>query len=162
MALTLQERTALILKEQGIKQRDLVVLTGATKGLIGQWINGPAKTMSYTHAKPISAKYGYALEWLMQGKEPKLDKRDALTVREPAAEYGLKADALEVARLWSQLAPHTAMWIRDLIYITHLGETRYPWLRRGRPKGETYAQWEKRMQESFYALTALEMQRGKK
>lgn len=63
MALSLQERTALIIKEQGIKQRDLAELTGATKGLVGQWLPRPKRAGPHTYCLRVegdsmTAPYG--------------------------------------------------------------------------------------------------------
>lgn len=67
---TIQERIAYVLKDSGIDQPTLAGHAGATKGLVNQWLNGPAQSISYRHALNIERRLGYRVHWLITGEGP--------------------------------------------------------------------------------------------
>lgn len=73
MPISFQERIAVILSDHPQTLQELATIAGVTKGLVGQWKNGPAKSMSFAAAQRINRKYGYALNWLMKGEPPERD-----------------------------------------------------------------------------------------
>jgi SOS-response transcriptional repressor LexA len=92
MPLPFQKRVAEVLQDQEIKPIALARVAGVTKGLVSQWVNGPAQSMSYESAKKLSAKYGYSIDWLMKGTGPKYSKSSRTGSKkssvEPADIYG--------------------------------------------------------------------------
>lgn len=73
--LTLQQRIEEILRDQAgsLNATQLAALMGITKGRISQIRkDGAAGSMSFASARRLNAKYGYAMEWLMDGEPPKL------------------------------------------------------------------------------------------
>lgn len=124
----LQERVALVLKEQKIDQAELVKVTGKSKGLVSQWVNGPAKTMSYDDARKISAKYGYGVEWLMRDSGPKLESK----ARSPASEHRNVALGPDVVRYVPLISWVIAGKFEAAVDTMHVGEAEawYPGHRR--------------------------------
>ena len=104
------------------------------------------------------------LAWLRDGEgEKRVSARLATTAQEPAGEYGtLPNEALQVAIAWSKLSPDTRATMRDVLFMLSIGERRFPWLRRGRPEGETYDQWEHRQEQNFQAMSQLARDRKHK
>jgi transcriptional regulator with XRE-family HTH domain len=102
---------------------------------------------------------GVRLPWLRDGDGP---ARTEGMVAEPAAGYhGLTEEGREIALVWQSLPLDQRETMRNLLYLLRLGVRRFPWLSRGRPKSETYAEWERRQEQNFYALSQLEQDRVK-
>ena len=104
---------------------------------------------------------GVRLPWLRDGDGPKHERRTEVTaVAQQLASYdALSNEAKEVAIAWSRLSPDTRVMMRDVMFMLSLAERRFPWLRRGRPEGETYDQWERRQEQNFTAMGRLEQDR---
>jgi transcriptional regulator with XRE-family HTH domain len=51
---------------------------------------------------------------------------------------GLSPLAIDIARRWSALSSERQDWFRDMIFTMHFVEKRFPAMRKGRPRGETY------------------------
>ena len=73
---TLAERVKIVLAEMEGPDRGknvrLANLAGTTRGRVSQWLNNPLESMSYDYAKNIESTLGYTVEWLREGKLPKL------------------------------------------------------------------------------------------
>lgn len=65
-------RIKLILQENKLKQKQLAAQIGVTDGYISMLLKDPDINLSVTLATLIEEKYGYNVEWLLYGKEPKL------------------------------------------------------------------------------------------
>lgn len=78
-----------------------------------------------------------------------------LEAQEPSA---LSTDAMEIARVFDGLTPQTRELIREHIFIYAVIDHKYPWLRRGRPKGESYNEFERRALQNFAAMLDIEKQ----
>lgn len=102
---------------------------------------------------------GVRLPWLRDGDGP---MRTHHMVGEPATHYeGLTEEGREVALVWQSLPPDLRETMRNVLYLLRLGVRRFPWLVRGRPRSETYAEWERRQEQNFLALSQLEKDRVK-
>lgn len=77
-----------------------------------------------------------------------------LVAREPEPR-ALAPDALEVAQVFSRLQPQTKELMRELLFLFSAVDRHQPWLRRGRPKGESYDQFEKRHEQNMQAMIEL-------
>jgi hypothetical protein len=53
--------------------------------------------------------------------------------------------SIELVETFRKLSPDTQQWLRELIFTLAMIETNYPWLRKGRPRAERYAEYEKRI-----------------
>jgi transcriptional regulator with XRE-family HTH domain len=101
---------------------------------------------------------GVRLAWLRDGEGSK--RAEPLAAREDGGEYSvLGPEAREVAAAWAALSPDHRSVMRDLIFMLRLGERRFPWMLRGRPTSETYAEWERRQEDNFLVLSQLERDR---
>lgn len=73
--MALQDRIRLVItemegREHG-KQTRLAEIAQCGRPVVNHWLSGVQKEISYEHAKRISDRLGYRLEWLMDGKGPK-------------------------------------------------------------------------------------------
>jgi len=140
----------------GLSQSALASRLGVKQQAV-QYLENPKKAAQasrYTSA--IARHCGVSAEWLESGTGAMLGAPAANTVAEPTAKYHApSAEAKQIAEAWMLLSPDAQAWMRDLIYILSITERKYPWLRRGRPKSESYDQFEKRMVQNFGALKGL-------
>lgn len=81
----LAERVRAILAEQKLRPADLVKVAEVSKGLVSQWLNDQRVSMGYAAAQRVHRKYGYAMDWLMEGKGPKKNGLDAKEPSVPAS-----------------------------------------------------------------------------
>lgn len=100
--------------------------------------------------KVIADWLNVRLAWLRDGEGAK--RGESNLAQQPSAKYDVGEEALEVARVWSRLSDDIRYMLRDQIFMLALAERRFPWLRRGKPSGETYAQWERRQERAFSQL----------
>lgn len=83
-------------------------------------------------------------------------KTTSLNAEEPGQ---LSAEALQYAKLFSTLTPQTREFLREQLFIYSLIDKKYPWLRRGRPKGESYDQFEQSAVHNNELRLEMEVQR---
>lgn len=121
-----------------------------------QYLESPKnKASGSKHTNAIAQACGVSADWLASGKGPAPDET-RLEARQAAAPYGaLSPDAIAVAEAWMKLSTDTKSWTRDVVFMLAAAERKYPWLRRGRPKSETYDEFERRMEQNFSALKVL-------
>lgn len=103
---------------------------------------------------------GVDAHWLATGE----GSMTAPTTRaeQPGAEYALSEDAQQIAIAWSKLDPVRQSFFRELIFLQAASIRKAPWLYRGRPKSETYEDWERRQLTNFQAMAVLNPQGKKK
>lgn len=65
------ERIKLILKENKLKQKQLAAELGVTESYISMLLKKPDIRLSQPLAALIEAKYGYNIDWILNGTEPK-------------------------------------------------------------------------------------------
>jgi transcriptional regulator with XRE-family HTH domain len=73
--LTLSDRAAIILAKleaQGISASDLAKRIGVSPATITLWKNGITNSIKAPHALRIQQEFGYSIEWLVFGTEPKM------------------------------------------------------------------------------------------
>lgn len=71
-------------------------------------------------------------------------------VRQPAASYaGISDEALAIARAFDQLQPQAREFIREQVFVYTVIDKAFPWLRRGRPVGASYEDFEKWHQQNI-------------
>jgi transcriptional regulator with XRE-family HTH domain len=68
----LNERIALIIKENHLKQKELAALIGVTESYISTLLSGRNKKISNSVANLIEEKLGYNAQWLLFGTGEKL------------------------------------------------------------------------------------------
>ena len=65
-------RIRLILKENGLKQRQLAAGLGVTESYISKLLRDPGIRLSPSLAALVEERYGYRAQWLLTGQGPKL------------------------------------------------------------------------------------------
>lgn len=145
-------------KNPGISQEAAASRAGFTQSAMSQFLQGrvpirvsPAmKFAKLFGVAPTEIRDDLAHVAYIENTTPKA----TLAAREPSAE-DLSPEALEVARVYSRLQPQTREQMRELLFIFSAIDKHYPWLRRGRPRGESYDQFEARHEQNMTALVEL-------
>lgn len=85
MALSDRIRTVLLEMEGPDygKQAKLAEIAGAGRPVVNHWLSGQQGKINPKHALAISAKLGYRVEWLMEGRGPK--KKDDPDIEVPSS-----------------------------------------------------------------------------
>lgn len=156
---TLADRMRKAREHAKLSQTQLASKVGVKQQSIQHLENPNKAARGSRYLATIARICGVMPEWLETGKPPMLDPR---RVEEPGAEYELLTEeARQVALAWMKLSPDAQGWMRDLMFLLATAERNYPWLRRGRPKGESYDAFERRMEDNFAALKVLGDARNK-
>lgn len=66
------DRIKLILQENKLKQKELAAEIGVTESYISILLKKPNVGLSRAVATVIQEKYGYSVDWVLNGTEPKL------------------------------------------------------------------------------------------
>lgn len=70
----LNDRIAEIIKENGLKQKELASMLGVTESYISALLKRTNINPSKSFANLIEEKLGYSANWILTGEEPKLKK----------------------------------------------------------------------------------------
>lgn len=70
--MNLAERIKLIITENNLKQKDFASSLGVTGSHISKIVKSAESGISRALAELISDRYGYSLEWILNGVEPKM------------------------------------------------------------------------------------------
>ena len=145
-------------EHRGLSQTDLALALNIKPQAIQYLENPNKKARGSKHTAGIARVCGVDANWLASGDGRML----ANMAREPAAAYdALSDDARQIASAWSRLSSEHQQWIKELIYLFATVNQRFPWLRRGRPKSETYNAYERRMEENYHATVVKAAERLK-
>lgn len=66
------DRIKLILQENKLKQKELAAEIGVTESYISVLLKKPDVRLSRSIATLIEERYGYSIDWVLSGAEPKL------------------------------------------------------------------------------------------
>lgn len=90
------------------------------------------------------------LPWLRDGEGQKRDDAAGAVhlAAQPEGTYLTEA-AIEIARVFMKLPTERQEWFRDLMCLEAAIATHYPWLIFGRPRRESYDQYEKRVERDL-------------
>lgn len=80
--MALQDRIRVVIaemdgREYG-KQTRLAELVGCARAVVNHWLSGVQVEIKYDHAKAIADKFGYRLDWIMEGRGPKREGEKAV------------------------------------------------------------------------------------
>jgi hypothetical protein len=90
----------------------------------------------------VAARMGWTYEKYM----------DAAAGKAPVREDGaLSLLARDIALRWMELSPDRQDWFRDLIFSMHFMEARFPAMKKGRPRGESYSGFERAVERDMAA-----------
>lgn len=116
-------------------------LAGVSAQAAMKWLNGgnvkDATLQRLVDSGPFCGRY--TVEWIRYG--------DAIPSQQDAS--GLSLLAVDLAKRWMALSPDRQDWFRDLIYTMHFMESRFPAMRKGRPRGEHYAGFERAVEQDI-------------
>lgn len=150
------ERLKLARDHAKISQSELARRAPPLKAQAIQHLENPKKKAQgskYTLA--LARACGVDPDWLASGKGTMLHALAGRAAEHVAAYEAISVDAQQIAIAWSELSPDRREFFRELIFIEASLEKRAPWMRRGRPKNETYDAWEKRQEQNFAALVSM-------
>lgn len=89
--------------------------------------------------------------WLRDGEGPMQPGADH--VAEPGATY-LTEDAREIAAIWIKLPQERRECFRQLMCLEAVVASHYPWLMFGRPRSESYEDYERRVERDIMRIAA--------
>lgn len=136
-----------------LSQKQLEDRSGVSQKTISKIERGDQE--GSTQIAMLARACGVRTDWLAAESGPMLASQQAANEPEPTPYDKLTPDAFELARVWSMLPAETRVMLRDLVFMLLLADRRFPWLRRGRPKSETYDEWERRQEQNFAAMLKL-------
>lgn len=135
------------MKGEHLSYEKFGAVAGVSAQAVQKWLNGgDVKEIS---VQKLSRHYKVAAAWIRYGVGVQPGTEEA-----PAA-YAvgeLSAIAVDVAAKWMTLSLDRQDAFRDMIFTTHWMEARFPAMRKGRPKGETYGQLELAIEKDFRQL----------
>lgn len=68
------DRLKLILQENKLKQKQLAAELGVTESYISKLLKDPNIRLSQSIAALIGEKFGYNIDWVLKGEEPKIKR----------------------------------------------------------------------------------------
>jgi transcriptional regulator with XRE-family HTH domain len=135
----------------GLSQKQLEERAGVSQKTISKIERGDQD--SSTQVVQLARHLGVNASWLATGEGDMITK--PLGAQQPPAEYQtLSEESLEIARMWDQLAPDRRDWFRQLMALEAIVAKHYPWLMFGRPKRESYNEYERRIERDLLRLAA--------
>lgn len=118
-------------------------LAGVSATSAMKWLKGgnvkDANLEKLVAKEPFKSR-GVTIEWIRYGDAGKGQKVD------------LSLMAQDIAQRWMGLSSDRQDWFRDLIFTMHFMETRFPAMRKGRPKGEHYSGFESAVEREMRQL----------
>lgn len=123
---------------EGLSHDSFGEIAGVSAQSVSKWLKGGdveernlAKIAKYFKVEPA---------WIRYGITAALDGND------------LPHLARGVAERWAELSAERQEWFRDLIFTVHWMERRFPVMKKGRPRGESYGAWEAAMDREVRQL----------
>lgn len=141
----------------------LAKAAGTTREMARRYVEG--KALPDPNKLPSIARFlEVKLPWLRDGEGPKrageqVAGGQAQAAHDIAAEPYMSEEAREIAQIWSNLPDERRQWFRDLMVLEAVVSKHYPWLMFGRPKAESYREYEKRVEHDFIRATKRLMMR---
>lgn len=134
-----------LMESAGISDNALARLLDMKQPTISRIASGVSKHPDEATLDPI-ARYFNVTTAHLRGKDP----LSALIGR---GEDPLTPLAQDVGRKWQSLSPDRQEWFRDLIFTMHFVEKRFPAMKKGRPKGESYSNLERAIEQDMRQLS---------
>jgi transcriptional regulator with XRE-family HTH domain len=127
---------------EGLSLEEFGALAGVTAQAALKWLKG-GNVKDATLAKLVSHPRfngtGWTVEWVRYGTMP----------GKTAAPKELSMMAIDVARRWMALSAERQDFLRDLIFSMSFMESRFPAMKKVRPKGEHWAGFESALQREM-------------
>lgn len=139
---------AALMRARGISDNQLARALGIPQPTISRIASGKTKEPKASTLRSIADYFGVRTDDL---------REFAVEVKTSAPgqrhrDQPLPTLAQDIARRWMSLSPDRQEWFRDLIFTMAFMEERFPAMRKGRPKGETYSALERAIVEDMHQL----------
>ncbi len=135
--------------KSGVDVGPLAKIAGVSREMARRYTEGTAAP-DLNRLDKIAAWLHVRLPWLRDGEGP---KQIGDLVQEPGASY-LPEGALEIARIWLKLPAQRREAFRESMALEAMVATHYPWLSFGRPHGESYNDYEQRVERDILRIAA--------
>lgn len=136
---------AALMKARGVSANQLAKALTLPQPTISRIASGATKEPKEGTLRLLADFFGVTTDQL----------RGFATAEATPARYGreqLPALAHDIAKRWLSLSADRQEWFRDLIFTMAFMEERFPAMRKGRPKGETYAALERAIVQDMHQL----------
>lgn len=137
----------------GVDVAPLAKAAGVSREMARRYTDGKALP-DLNRMQKMATWLGIRLPWLRDGEGEKHPDGAQPYVTEPDARPYLPAEAVEIAKIWLKLPPSRRQAFRDLMALEAVVSTHYPWLQFGIPKGESYKDYETRVERDILRLAA--------
>jgi transcriptional regulator with XRE-family HTH domain len=114
------------------------------------------------HTNAIAQLCRVDATWLASGHGTMLPSKSQIVAQDQADYQSISSEAKQIALAWMHLSPATQEVFRELVFVHAAIEQRYPWFRRGRPRSETYDQFEQRIEQNMATLITLAAERERR
>lgn len=130
---------------QGISDNALARALEMPQPTVTRHANGQVKDAKEAVLEKFAKFFGVTTSFLRGQGGPAAAERVAI--------YGdLSPMAIDIARHWSALSSDRQEWFRDILFTMRFVEKRFPAMRRGRPKGESYEKLERAFEQDMRQL----------
>lgn len=126
MVESVADRLRQLMEREQLSYEKFGAIAGVSAQAVQKWMKG-GKIKS-ENVEPIARYFRVSPAWILYGQHEIAGTHDG----------DLSSLALDVARRWQDLSSERQDSFRDLIFTMHFIENRFPAMRKGRPKGESY------------------------
>lgn len=148
-------------KNPGISQEAAAAKVGITQSALSQFLLGTVP-MRLSPVLKLAQLFGVDPTAIRDDLQPMSYVAGTPSQLKAAEPSTFSSEALEIARIFDQLEPQTKNLIREQVFIYSVIDKKYPWLRRGRPIGKSYAAFEKWHEANIETMVDLAAQRHHK
>lgn len=137
---------AALMKARGISDNELARALFMPQPTISRIASGVTKEPKEKTLRAVADYFGVTTDQLRGFAAP---------AGGPSAKHSreqLPALAHDIAKRWLALSPERQEWFRDLIFTMAFMEERFPAMRKGRPRGESYAHLEQAIETDMRQL----------
>ena len=136
----------------GVDVAPLAKAAGVSREMARRYIAGAAMP-GINRLQKIAGWLGVRLTWLRDGEGIKpIEGPLAQRAEEAAATPYVASEALEIANVWLKLPKERREWFRELMCLEAVVASHYPWLIFGRPRSESYDDYERRVERDIVRI----------
>jgi transcriptional regulator with XRE-family HTH domain len=139
--------------KSGVDVGPLAKAAGVSREMARRYTQGSA-VPDVDRMKKIADWLEVRVTWLRDGEGTADESTAPHGVRETGAQPYMPEEALEIARVWMKLPKERREWFRDLMCLEAVVANHYPWLMFGRPRSESYRDYERRVERDLLRIAA--------
>ena len=136
---------AFLMERDGLSDNGLARLLEMKQPTISRIASGVSRDPDEATLEPIARYFNVTTAYL-RGKDP-------LSLLIGRGEDALSPLAQDIGRKWQSLSAERQELFRDLIFTMHYMEKRFPAMKKGRPKGESYTNLERAIEQDMRQLS---------